>query len=121
MTFRTHHTASRSAAPIERNTPTPEAAVLRTVSWLVASVRAPSGESSATVRENTPAVLATTGTRSVVFWALRSMVQIAEVADSTQPPPGNPTGRKPNFWLVIRTRTRSGYGALLKIVIGISP
>ena len=34
---------------------------------------------------------------------------------------GKPTGRNPSFWLVMRTRTCNGYGALLKIVIGISP
>ncbi len=95
--------------------------MLRTVSWSVASVRPPSGDSTETVSENTPEVRATTGTRTVVFCVVRVTVHTSEVADSVHDPPGRRTDRNPSFWLDTRICTRRGYEALLKTVIGINP
>src|SRR5207249_2375622 len=64
--WRAHHTARKRAAPPDRPSPTPDAAVDRTVKRVRPTVRAPSGDSSTMRIGNVPDVRAETGKRSVV-------------------------------------------------------
>ena len=59
--------------------PTPDTAVLRTVSLTVGKVIDPSGGDIVTVKVNTPSERASTGILRVVFWMTRNREQISTV------------------------------------------